>query len=237
MKHITNVTKLQLNKPMVAFGVPLFVVLATSLISVLIVIAIQRAGGDPQSAEYIEGARWNQSLLWALPGFLVYFGVQAVSTTFPLALVLGATRRSFVLGTALSNLLQSVYITVLMLILLGLEKATNHWGMGIYVFDVVLIGDGKPVAFGLTLLIGTFLMLTIGGFFGSVWVRFGPKGPVLLGVGLGLLLAVSIVIIAPYFGEIFVHVTRTRVAIGATLAALIMVLATWGTMRRASVRY
>ena len=236
MKHIMSVTRLQLNKPAVAFGAPLFVILVTGLISALIVLAIQRAGADPLSEDYVRNARLNASIMWAFPGFLVYFGVQAVSTTFPLGMVLGATRRSFVWGTALAHLVQSVYIAIVSVVMLLIEKATSHWGAGIYVFDVVALGNGEPARFLLTVFLGSFVLLSIGSLFGSVWVRFGARGPVLLGLALGIVLAGTVVVIAPFIGDILQLITPTRLVVGAIVAAVLIVLATWATMRRASVR-
>lgn len=236
MKHIVSVTRLQMNKPVVTFGAPLFVILTVGLISALIVLALQRAGADPLSDDYIQGARMNAGLMWSLPGFLVYFGVQAVSTTFPLGMVLGATRRSFVWGTALANLVQSLYIALVGVILLMIEKATDHWGAGIYVFDVVMLGNGEPWKFALTLFLGSFTLLSIGGLFGAVWVRFGAKGPLILGLALGLILAGTIVMVAPVIGEVIQWITPGSVAAGASVAAVLIVLATWVAMRRASVR-
>ena len=125
MNRIVKVARLQANKLDVTFLVPLYILAAVMVISALIVFAIQRGGGDPSSADYVEGARMNMGMVWSLPGFLVYLGVQAVSTTFPFALALGTTRRAFVAGTALANLVQSAYIALVMLALLGIALETE----------------------------------------------------------------------------------------------------------------
>jgi len=83
MNRIAKVTRLQMNKPDVTFAVPLYILGIVMVISVIIVLAIQRAGSDPGSADYVVGARMNMGMVWSLPGFLIYLGVQAVSTTFP----------------------------------------------------------------------------------------------------------------------------------------------------------
>ncbi len=236
MNRIVRVARLQANKADITFLVPLFIIVVVMVISAIIVLAIQRAGGDPSSADYIEGARMNSAMVWSLPGFLVYLGVQAVSTTFPFAIALGTTRRSFVAGTALANLVQSAYIALVMLALLGIELVTNHWFFNMYVLDVYMLGAGNPWQLLITAFLGTFTLLSIGGVFGAVWVRFGSKGPTLLGLTVGLVLAVAILIMVPYFGEIFAAITGAKVALSGVVVALLALIGTWVCMRRAAVR-
>lgn len=236
MNHALKVTRLHLNKPAVMFGVPAQIVIIVLIVSAIISFALQRAGLDPNSASYADGARWNQGMIWSLPGFLIYYGVQAVSTTYPFALALGATRRAHVFGTAIANLILSVYIALIMLALLGLELATNHWFFGVYAVDTYLLGAGDPFVLTATIFVLTFVCTSLGGFFGAVWVRFGPKGPTVAALGLALVLVILLLIFVPQLGEILAAITGPLLAgvgLGVALAAL---AATWWIMRRASVR-
>jgi len=162
--------------------------------------------------------------------------VQAVATTFPFALALGATRRAFVAGTALANLVQSAYIALVMVVLLWIELATNHWFFGLYVLDVYFLGSGDALKLFLTALLATFALLSIGGAFGAIWVRYGVKGPALLGLGLGLVLALLILLLVPYLGEIFAAITAPGLAAFVVGIALLALLGTWACMRRTAVR-
>lgn len=237
MNRILKVTRLHLNKYENFVLTPLFILAVVMVISIIIQIAIQRSTGVPtDSPEYIEGARWNQAIIWSLPGFLVYYGVQGVATTYPFALALGTTRRNFIVGTMLANALHAVYLTVLMVVLLGIELATNHWFIGVYVLDVHLVGAGNPAILAACVFLGTMFCLTIGGLFAAVWVRFGNRGPTVLGLGLGLLLAASLLILAPQLGEIFANLTGAGLAVGTILVILVGLVGTWFAMRRASVR-
>lgn len=237
MSRILKVTRLHLNKLGTYTSVPPIILAFVLVVTVIIQIAILRGtGADPTSPDYVEGARWNQAILWALPGFLVYYGVQAVATTYPFALALGTTRRNFILGTMLANALQALYVTALLLVLLGLELLTNHWFLGVYAIDVYLLGAGDPAIVGATAFLGTLFCLTIGGLFAAVWVRFGSRGPALMGIVLGLGLSVTLLIIAPDLGEIFLSLTRGGVAIGAIAVMVVALVGTWFAMRRASVR-
>lgn len=237
MNRIIKVTRLHLNKFENVVITPLGILAVVMVISIIIQIAIQRSTGmDVNSAEYVEGARWNQAIAWSLPGFLIYYGVQGVATTYPFALALGTTRRNFILGTMLANALHAAYITVLLVVLLGIELATNHWFIGVYVLDVNLVGTGNAGILAVTAFLGTMFCLTIGGVFAAVWVRFGSRGPAILGLALGLLLALALLVLAPQLGEIFAHLTGAMVGWGTALVIVIALFGTWFAMRRASVR-
>jgi len=212
------------------------IVLAVLVVSAIIAFALQRAGLDPSSPGSVEGARNNQGMVWSLPGFLIYFGVQAVATTFPFAMALGATRRAYVFGTALANLLTSLYVAALMLVLLWVELATGHWFFGLYALDNYAFGAGDPWVLFVTAFLGTFVCTSIGGIFGAVWVRFGNKGPTFLGLGLGLLLASLVLIFVPQAAAIVGAVTRPLLAGVAVGIAVLCLLGTWFSMRRTAVR-
>lgn len=236
MNSILKVTKLHLNKPAVMFGVPAQIITAVLIITALIAFILQRAGLDPSAPDYAEGARWNAGMLWSLPGFLIYYGVQAVSTTYPFALALGATRRAHVFGTAIANVVLSLFVAAFMLVLLGIELATNHWFFGVYALDVFVLGAGNPFVLFATAFMLTFVSTSLGGLFGAVWVRYGSKGPTVLALGLGLILIVLVLIFVPQAATIIAAVTRPMLmAVGLGFVALAL-LGTWWVMRRASVR-
>ncbi len=57
------------------------------------------------------------------------------STCFPLAMAVGITRRTYVIGNFLHHLQQTVYVTVLLAGLIALERATAGWFLGQTIFD------------------------------------------------------------------------------------------------------
>ena len=79
---------------------------------------------------------------------------------------------------------------MLLLVLLGLELATNHWFMGLYVLDVYATGSGNPLILGLGGFLGTLFCLTVGGLFGAVWVTQAAL-PLMRAQGSGRILQVS----------------------------------------------
>ncbi|NLB47198.1 MAG: hypothetical protein GX814_05590 [Microbacteriaceae bacterium] len=237
MNRILKVTRLQMNKRDVSFFVPAIIVGMVMIVTAIISIALQRAGvNEVGSPEYVAGAMANTGIIFSLPGFLVYYGVQAVSTTFPFATALGATRRNYVIGTALANAVTGLYVAAMLSVLLFIELATTHWFMGIYVLDTYALGSGNVWQLALTSFLGTFAFTSIGGVFAAVWVRFGSKGPPALGLALGLVLAVLILVFVPYFAEIFAAITGAMLAwIGLGISVL-AIGGTWFSMRRTAVR-
>ncbi|MBP6684175.1 MAG: hypothetical protein KA158_02035 [Leucobacter sp.] len=236
MKPLMKVTKLHLNKPQLMFSAPAQIVGTVMLVTALISLILQRAEVFGGMGDYLDIMRRNNALVFALPGFLIYYGVQAIATTYPFALALGATRRSYVWGTALANVILSAYVALLLLVLLGLELVTDHWFANIYATDVLLLGSGNPLVLAVTAFLLTFASVSIGGFFGGVWVRFGSKGPLLTALVLAVVLAGLLFIFVPYSEAIIAAVTRPILAVVGLAIALLALLGTWIVMRRASVR-
>ncbi|MFV0432781.1 MAG: hypothetical protein ACK5LO_02185 [Leucobacter sp.] len=236
MNRIVNVTRLQMNKRDVSFLVPPIIVGAVLVVSAIISIALQRAGLNPSHPDFAAGARNNLGIVWSLPGFLVYYGVQAVSTTFPFAMALGATRRSYVLGTALAGIITSLYVTVILVVLLLIELATGHWFYNIYVLDNYALGAGNVGILAVTAFLGVLFCTTVGGLFAAVWVRYGNRGPTYLGIALGLLIAILVLIFVPYTMEIVSAFTRAKLAWGTVGLVVLALVGTWLAMRRTAVR-
>ncbi|GAA2177552.1 hypothetical protein GCM10009847_03870 [Leucobacter tardus] len=236
MHRTLNVTRLHFVKPLVSLGTPLLIVGLVLVVTWIIAAILMRAGLDPASAEYADGARQNLGMVWSLPGFLVYFGVQAVATTFPYALALGSSRRAYVLGTALANVAIAAYVTIIMTALLALELATDHWFFGAYALDNVAFGNGSFGVLIPAVFLGTLVALSVGGAFGAVWVRFGAKGPTIVALAVALVLVIALLIVVPQIGEIVAAITRPRVALVAVVIAAVAMLGTWACMRRTAVR-
>ncbi|WP_111719766.1 hypothetical protein [Homoserinimonas sp. OAct 916] len=236
MSTVVSTTKLHLNKREATFAVPLYITAMVAVISVLISLLFLRAGSVPGSAEWIESSRMNPGMIYALSGFLVYLGVQSVATTFPFALTLGSTRRSFAAGTLVWNVIMSAYLAVVFAVMLMLELATNHWFAGFYIFDIIVLGAGDlrlliPIVF-----LSTLLLLTVGGVFGASWVRYGANGPVVLGVGIGIVIILALIVLIPQLPSMLASFELWWLAIAAVVAILASSLGTWTLLRSATVR-
>lgn len=206
------------------------------LVTVIIALVLQRVGLDPSSPDWAEGARSNGGVVWSIAGFIVYLGVQSVGTTFPFALALGATRRNFTIGTLAAHFVLAVYIAAIGAVLLTIEKATGHWFTHAYTFDSYLLGSGRYQVLIPVMLLGSWAALSVGGAFGAVWVRFGKRGPLVVGCGLAVVLALALLVLAPSLGRIFANFHAWWLAVLAALTIVFGAVGQYGALRSASVR-
>lgn len=236
MSAVLSITKLHINKRATTFLVPLYIAGMVAVVSVLISLVFWRSGSLPGSAGWIEGSQSNPGMAYTLPGFLVYFGVQSVATTFPFALTLGTTRRAFVGGTLLSAIIVSTYLTAAFAVLTMLELMTNHWFAGFYIFDIYVLGAGNfgllvPIVF-----LASLSLLTIGGVFGASWIHFGASGPQLIGIGMAVVVIVAIIVVVPSAAAIFAAFQLWWLAVLAVAVTGLSSIGTWLLLRSAVVR-
>lgn len=236
MSTLIATTKLHINKREISFLVPLYITGTVALLSVLLSLLFLRAGSVPGTADWIYGSQMNPGIMYALPGFLVYLGVQSVATTFPFALTLGSTRKSFVSGTLLWTIMISAYLTIVFTILVMIEIATNHWFTGFYVFDINVLGAGNLAYLIPIVFLTSLSMLTIGGVFGASWVRLGARGPQLLAASIAIVIIVAAIIILPSAEAIFAAFELWWLAVIAAVSIALSSVGTWLMLRSAIVR-
>ncbi|WP_029069220.1 hypothetical protein [Jonesia quinghaiensis] len=230
------VTRLHLNKREMVFGVPFFVYLSVVAVSMIVAIAMARFGLDMDSPEVIQGFRNNGGAVWSITGFFVYLGVQAVATTFPFGMSMGTTRRAYSAGTALYFGVQSIYAGLIAVTLCSIEKLTNQWFVGAYVFDVAIFGTDNYLRVGLLTATITFVALSIGGAFGSLFVKAGSKGPIIGAIVLVFVLVAGVALAAPAIPEWIADATWVSGVVGGVLVGAIALAAQYFALRRASVR-
>jgi hypothetical protein len=236
MNAVVPTVRLHLAKRDLTFLVPVVITLVVAAVSVLISVLFWRSGSTPGSDSWIAGSQSNMGIAWSLPGFLVYLGVQSVATTFPFALALGSTRRSFVAGTLTWWVGVSAYVTVLLALLTVLEITTGHWFAHLYIFDVTALGGGDfallvPIAF-----LGTLTSLAIGGLFGAGFVRFGSRGPIAIAVVLAVAILLALILGVPAAAQIAAAFEPWWLAVLAVGIIAVSAVGTWLMLRPASVR-
>src|SRR5690625_4230644 len=236
MTAITPAVKLHLNKREQTFAVPVYITATVALISLVISLLFWRAGSVPGSTDWVQSSRSNPGIAWALAGFLGYLGVQSVATTFPFALTLGTTRRSFVLGTLAWAVLTSAYLTVLFALLATVELATDHWFVGFHIFDVHVLGAGELTRLIPTVFLGALTLFAIGGVFAAAWVRYGNRGPVFLGSGVALALIAALAAVMPWIETIANAFALWWLALAAAVVVALASSGMWLMLRSASVR-
>jgi hypothetical protein len=236
MNAVVSTVKLHLNQRRATFVTPLSIAAVVAVISVLITLVFWRAGSVPGSAAWVRGTQSNPGIVYALVGFLVYLGVASVGTTFPFALSLGATRRSFVAGTLIWDAITAAYIAVIFAVLNLLELATHHWFASFYIFDIYVLGGGDTVRLLVIVFLGVLTSLTIGGVFAAGWVRFGTRGPQFIAVGLTVALVVAAIIVVPDIGSIVAAFQLWWLALLAAVLIVASSVGTWALLRSAIVR-
>ena len=236
MSSIAPTVKLHLNKREITFLVPLYITLMVAAVSILISLIAWRAGSQPGSEGWVTGSRNNPGMMYSLPGFLVYLGVQSIATTFPFALTLGATRRAFTAGTLTWAAMVSAYLALVIAALTLLELATNHWFVGFYLFDIYVLGTGNIPVLLLIVFLGSLTSLTLGGVFAAAWVRFGTNGPRTLGIALGLIIAIGALLIVPAWPDLHASFQLWWLAVAAVVVIAGSSIASWAFLRSATVR-
>ncbi|ANY06216.1 hypothetical protein [Pseudonocardia sp. HH130630-07] len=165
----------------------------------------------------------------------------AMTQVMPFALSLGITRRHFYTGVCLLLAIETLAHAVLLTALLGIERATGGWGVGMDFFSMTFMPVQNPL---LQVLTYWGPLLTIGLVFvamGAVFRRWGQYG--IWAVGLVVLAVLGAVVVGftlqnawPAFGRFFVDTPVPLLMAGYPL--VIAVIATVGgylVVRRARV--
>lgn len=175
-------------------GVPVLTLGLMVVISILNAVIIGIGTGFPLSAQVQDGFRSNSGVIWAIPGFLVSVGVLAATRNFAMALAFGSTRRHFWLGTMAGFVATATVTGAAAMLLLGMERLTNHWFIGAHALDVAVLGDGNIATTFAVVFVLVLLSTTAGAMFGMVYRAYGPKATTLLVIGCLLLVFVAVAI-------------------------------------------
>ena len=225
-----DVVRLQYGNANRMIGVPLYILGAVVVLSVAISLVVLRAGGTLKDADF------NASVLYSLLGYTVAIGVQNVTTTFPFALALGSTRRTFVLGNLMTSLVQAVLVAVASVVLLGLELVTGGWFLGVRAMAAAPLGDGNPAVLAGVMLLAMLGALSAGGVFGASWVRFGARGPLVLSLGIAVVVVLLLIVLMPQAGAIAGAAQPWWIAVGGAVEIGLAVVGQYLLLHRASVR-
>jgi hypothetical protein len=225
-----DVVALQYGNPNRMVGVPLYILGGVVLLTVAISLAIVRAGGDLDDADF------NASVLYSVLGYTFAIGVQNVSSSFPFALALGATRSTFVLGNLVTSAAQAVLVAVASVVLLGVEVVTHGWFIGAKALSPVLLGAGNPAVLGGVVLLATLTALSVGGVFGSSYVRFGARGPLVVSVGVAGVSVLLLLLLVPQAAAVAAAFRPWWLAAGGAVVIGLSAVGQYLFLRRASVR-
>ncbi len=167
---------------------PLAILGLVVAVSVVIVLIIGIRAGLPLTQEASMEMNYNMGALLSMPGFLIGLGALTVNRQFATALAFGSTRRDFWLGSALGFLVISVVTGIGSVLLLWIEKATDHWFIGARALDVYILGQGNAWQTFLTITALCLGSLFLGAGFGTVFRAWGPRVVLVTAIGLGVVL-------------------------------------------------
>jgi hypothetical protein len=176
--------------------------------------------------------------------FFIYFAVLGMQTIgrLPLALTLGASRRSFYSGTALLGMALALVSGLVLTVLQAIERATSGWGLSMHFFRVPYLLTGPWYATWLTSGVGLFALFVYGMWYGIVRSRWGMLGTLAFIAVQALAVVAGVIVVTiehwhfwSSAGGSFVGLT----ALGLTgvIAALAVLVLAGGqaTIRRAAV--
>ena len=172
--------------------------------------------------------------------FLLICGTLSMTRSLPFGLMLGVSRRSYYLGTALLVVLLGAVYAAGLTVLQAIERATGGWGLGVHFFRVPWIMDGPWYVTWLTSFVLLVLFFGYGMWYGLVYRRWSVPGLVTfiaaqVLVALAAVVAVSITHNWAAVGQFFTTITAP--ALTGILAAVAVALGLGGltTIRRVTI--
>lgn len=225
-----DVVVLQYAVPTRMVTIPIGILVVVVLVMTAVTLTVVRGGGSG------EDLAQNGAVVWSLFGFVVAVGVQSVSATFPIALALGTTRRTFTLGTLVTAVAESVLLAAAALLLLGLERLTGGWFVGARVLSDDTLGGGDPLLLVAVMAGCSFTALSVGALYGAAWVRFGARGPATLGIATGVLLAALLLVALPAVPAVAAALGAWALVLTGAVVVAVSVAGELVLLRRAGVR-
>ncbi len=239
LHRVFNVVKLQLGNPWTAIILPWMILGFIFLVNLVIWIIINAATSGNDAADARKGLTYSGSSFYIFI-YMMVLAIQAFSITFRFALGLGATRRDYWLGSALTFVILAAMFAVGITILSVIEVATGGWGLGGSMFSAVYFGDVWWQRL-LVFFFGLLFFLFLGSLFAAVWVRWKATGMIVLFGVLGLLIVAGIAFETlsgswTAFGEVLAGATPLSIASWLLVPAAIAAGAGFLILRRATAR-
>ena len=179
----------------------------------------------------IQGGPNPTKALASIFAFMAFAGALTMIRSLPFALAIGASRRSFYLGTVVLVVALAAVYGLAIAGLQALERATGGWGVSMYYFEPQYILTGAWYLTWLSSFVGLVLLFIYGTWFGLVQRRWDTIGLLVFVFGQLILAFIAIYIISGDHGWHSVgHFFTVVTAAGLTglLAALAAVLCAGG---------
>src|SRR5215469_8557788 len=165
MKTLVNVARYHLVDRLTYVAVPWAILAFSFLINLVIAATVPQ----PPGGIYTGG-------LVSIYVFLLICGVLSMTRELPFGLMLGVSRRSYYLGTALLVLALSLAYGLALTVLQAIERASGGWGLSLHYFQVPLIMDGPWYQTWVTSFVLLVLFFLYGMWYGLVYRRWNLFG-------------------------------------------------------------
>jgi len=224
--RILNVVRLQFINKVTYIWMPLLVLGASWVISILIFAMIPLDG-----PKYGGGA---QAPLWAF----MAVGIQAMTMSFPFSQAMSLTRREFYLGTLAAASVTGVMLSTVFVVIGLIEKATDGFGVNGYFAYLPAVWASGWWAAWITYFVITMFLFVIGFWSATIFKRWGTLAVTLVLTGLGLILVGVVFLITrleawPATWTWLVETGPLGLALWAVPAIALMALGSYVTLRRA----
>lgn len=172
--------------------------------------------------------------------FLLICGVLSMTRELPFGLMLGVSRRSYYLGTALLVLALGLAYGLALAALQAIERASGGWGLSLHYFQVKWIMDGPWYQTWVTSFVLLVLFFLYGMWYGLVYRRWNLFGLLTFAAAQVLAaLAIAAAVTLTHSWAAFWHFFTTvqAPALAGVLAALAIALGLGGfcTIRRVTI--
>ena len=228
MKTLVNVARYHLVDRLTYLALPWGIMAFSFLVNLVIATVLPSPQGD-----YTGG-------LVTIYIFLFVCGALSMTRSLPFGLMLGVSRRTYYLGTALLIVALGVVYGLGLTVLQAVERATGGWGAGLHFFRVPWIMDGPWYQTWLTSFVLLVLFFLYGMWYGLVYRRWNVVGLVAfiaaqVLVVLAVIVAVSTMHNWAAVGHFFT--TLTVLSLTGVLAAVAVALGLGGltTIRRVTI--
>jgi len=225
MKTLVNVARYHLVDRLTYVALPWGILAFSFLINLSIAAQLPAGQGN-----YTGG-------LLTIYAFLLVCGALSMTRALPFGLMLGLSRRTYYLGTALLIVVLGVVYSLALTVLQAAERATGGWGAGLHFFRVTWIMNGPWYQTWPTSFVLLVLFFAYGMWHGLVYRRWNLIGLVAFIAAQPLVaLTVAVAVSATSNWSVGGHffTTITAPVLTVVLAALAMMLGLGGltTIRR-----
>lgn len=198
--RIAAIVRLHLGNPFTILLTPLLVIGICLVAFIALWWILDTAAGEEAVTNVSIGMQYSGATTWIFV-YMMVVAIMAVNYSFAFALGLGATRRDYYLGSVVTFVGLSAGYSLLFLLLIALERATNGWGFGGVLFTTELFAPREAWWVQGLCVFALFLFFFFAGtLFAAIYVRWRARGVILFFAALALALIAAAVLITAVGG-------------------------------------